>query len=94
LCLKEIEFLSSEGNYFKFKRIEVVKEKDTVKIFFPEDLPKCLGNLRIEFSGNLNENLNGFYKTRCMNRNGNIGYAAVTQFEVINETKYFENDFF
>jgi aminopeptidase 2 len=84
LCLKNIEFSSSDGNVLKFDRIQVVKEKDTVKIFFSEDIKTGRGKLTIEFSGQLNENLNGFYKTRCMNRNGTMGYAAVTQFEVKN----------
>ena len=65
-----------------FERMEIVKEKDAVRIYFSEKIKPGLGQLRIEFNGQINENLNSFYKTRCMNRNGVSSYAAATQFEV------------
>ena len=82
MYLNKIEYFSSEPDLLKFNKVQVIKEKDTIRIFFSKELAPGCGKLRIEFSGKLNENLNGFYKTRCLNRHGVLGHAAVTQFEV------------
>lgn len=39
------------------------------------------GKLTIEFNGEINESSNGFYKTKCLWRDGTVRYAAATQFE-------------
>ncbi|CAM6002994.1 unnamed protein product, partial [Sphagnum balticum] len=56
------------------------KENETLKIHFESELQIGNGKLTIEFSGIIGDNVRGFYKTKCLNRNG-PGYAAVTQFE-------------
>jgi aminopeptidase N len=35
----------------------------------------------MDYKGQLNDKLQGFYKTKCLNSDGSYGYAAVTQFE-------------
>ena len=59
------------------------KQNESVRLYFETKLEKGTGQIRIDYQGSLNENLQGFYKTRCINRDLTRGYAAMTQFEVI-----------
>lgn len=74
-----IFFFSKEINYSKLKTI---KNSESVEIYFSQKLPSGRNYLKIKFDGVLNDNLDGFYKTKCLNRNGENCIAAVTQFEV------------
>ncbi len=59
----------------------MLKRVGLVRFYFNKKL-HGKGKLSIEFHGFLNESLQGFYKTKCLNRNGFVEYAACTQFEV------------
>jgi len=61
--------------------MEILKKDELVRFYFEKKL-NGTGKLYIEFHGFLNESLQGFYKTKCLNRNGLVEYAACTQFEV------------
>jgi hypothetical protein len=58
------------------------KANESVRIYFGKRIEAGLGRIKLEYSGSLNENSQGFYKTGCINRDLSRGYAAVTQFEV------------
>ena len=85
------EFFVNQSKLFKpmtiildpiyFVRKEILSKSDMVRLYFSRQIPS--GKLFIEFDGILNDNLQGFYKTKCFNRNGLLEYAACTQFEVI-----------
>ncbi len=81
MSLIKIDFqLNKKEN--PFDRIETNKRNESVRIHFKNTFPIGIGKLQIEYIGILNENLQGFYKTKCLNRDATMGYAAVTQFEV------------
>jgi hypothetical protein len=65
------------------KKFDLNKENETVLIYFTRKLDTGSGKLHIEFEGVLNQNLQGFYITKCMNRQGVIENAACSQFEVL-----------
>jgi hypothetical protein len=67
-----------------FDRSETVKINESVRLYFTEKVKAGQAKLSIKFTGTLNENLSGFYKTKCTFRDGTCGFAAVTQFEVLN----------
>ena len=69
----------------QIEKVEHFKNNETVKVHFLNNIDKGLVKLKIEFSGILNENYNGFYKAKCINRDNTEGYSAVTQFEVIED---------
>ena len=82
--LKTLVFLLDQ---LVLKRIEKVRVNNSVKIYFNEKLNAGEGRLKIEFDGILNESLNGFYRIKCPYRDGSVGNAAVTQFEVCSINK-------
>lgn len=60
---------------------------------FSSDLPVGNGNLCIDFTGELNDKMKGFYRSKYMD-DGKEKYCAVTQFEVHckKKAKYIFND--
>lgn len=57
-------------------------EDETATITFPETLPLGQGKLTLEFVGELNDKMKGFYRSKYTHPNGETRYAAATQFEV------------
>ena len=57
-------------------------EAQVATIHFPEALSLGTGQLSLKFTGELNDKLKGFYRSKYTHPNGETRYAAVTQFEV------------
>ena len=66
----------------KTSDINYNKEEETVTISFPSPLPLGNGQLSIDFTGELNDKMKGFYRSKYTDTDGNEKYCAVTQFEV------------
>lgn len=49
---------------------------------FDSHLPLGKGELAMEFTGELNDQMKGFYRSKYTSSDGEEKYAAVTQFEV------------
>ena len=60
--------------------IEFAEKNETVEFLFKEDLPAGPGKLHVEFTGELNDKMKGFYRTKYT-KDGKDAYHAVTQFE-------------
>ena len=58
------------------------KEEETVTISFPSPLPMGNGQLSMDFTGELNDKMKGFYRSKYTGTDGEEKYCAVTQFEV------------
>ena len=58
------------------------KEEETVTISFPSPLPLGNGQLTMDFTGELNDKMKGFYRSKYTGTDGKEKYCAVTQFEV------------
>jgi aminopeptidase N len=56
-------------------------KETTVSLFFPESLPLGEGTLKISFTGILNGDMAGFYKSSYSDADGNKKIMASTQFE-------------
>ncbi|XP_062516155.1 puromycin-sensitive aminopeptidase-like protein [Corticium candelabrum] len=56
-------------------------EAQVATIHFPEALSLGTGQLSLKFTGELNDKLKGFYRSKYTHPNGETRYAAVTQFE-------------
>lgn len=61
------------------------KDDETATLVFSSDLPVGNGNLHIDFTGELNDKMKGFYRSKYLD-NGQEKYCAVTQFEVNHAT--------
>ena len=75
-----INFIVSSA--LKTSDINYNKEEETVTISFPSPLPLGNGQLSIDFTGELNDKMKGFYRSKYTDTDGNEKYCAVTQFEV------------
>ena len=75
-----INFIVSSA--LKTSDINYNKEEETVTISFPSPLPLGNGQLFIDFTGELNDKMKGFYRSKYTGTDGNEKYCAVTQFEV------------
>lgn len=62
---------------------------ESVVLLFEQSIQVGGGKLTIEFNGAINESSNGFYKTKCLWRDGTVRYSAATQFEAANARKAF-----
>lgn len=68
---------------YRFERIETNQVNESIRIYFDQSIKPGSGALSIDFDGELNQNLSGFYRSKCTSRDGKLETAAVTQFEVI-----------
>lgn len=58
-----------------YDRIVKLEQEEILIIYFKNKISSETGKLTIEFDGVLNETLQGFYKTKCVNRDGTLGKA-------------------
>ncbi|XP_023267214.1 puromycin-sensitive aminopeptidase [Seriola lalandi dorsalis] len=64
-------------------------EDEKVTLSFPSALQKGSGTLKIDFVGELNDKMKGFYRSKYTTAAGDIRYAAVTQFEATDARRAF-----
>ena len=68
----------------------ILEEKsETLTFMFEEDIPVGNAKLKIEFTGELNDRLRGFYRSRYHDGNGKERYLATTQFEATDARRAF-----
>lgn len=60
--------------------ISFCAEQETVTLKFPNALPASTeGILNVSFSGNLNDKMKGFYRSKYFTQSGEERYGGVTQ---------------
>lgn len=64
------------------KDIVFDKELETVIFNFPNTLPRGPAKLSLKFTGELNDKMKGFYRSKYTTKAGEEKHMAVTQFEV------------
>ncbi|XP_040290867.1 puromycin-sensitive aminopeptidase [Bufo bufo] len=64
-------------------------EDEKVTLSFPSTLQKGTGMLKIDFVGELNDKMKGFYRSKYSLAAGEVRYAAVTQFEATDARRAF-----
>ncbi|NWV24852.1 PSA aminopeptidase, partial [Origma solitaria] len=64
-------------------------EDEKVTLSFPSTLQKGTGTLKIDFVGELNDKMKGFYRSKYCTPSGDTRYAAVTQFEATDARRAF-----
>lgn len=64
-------------------------EDEKVTLSFPSTLQTGTGTLKIDFVGELNDKMKGFYRSRYTTPAGEVRYAAVTQFEATDARRAF-----
>jgi puromycin-sensitive aminopeptidase len=64
-------------------------EHETATFVFPSELPAGEGVLQMEFTGELNDKMKGFYRSKYTTKSGEERYAGVTQFEATDARRCF-----
>ncbi len=70
-----------DGDMVPAAKIEHLKGAQRLRLTFATSIPKGAATLRLVFTGILNDELVGFYRSRYTMANGTEGYMAATQFE-------------
>ncbi len=69
--------------------IEYDSDRETVTLAFGEELPAGPAQLSMSFTGELNDRLRGFYRSRYTDDDGNERHLAATQFEATDARRAF-----
>jgi puromycin-sensitive aminopeptidase len=87
LDIETVKYTYNKKEYYAVKISYDVK-METVTFIFKNKIPKSRGKLSIVFSGIINDNLRGFYKSKYM-ENGIEKHLATTQFEATDARRAF-----
>ena len=87
--IKSAEVIFSDKSILKPSEIYLSKDQETANLAFESDLPKGNAKLSLEFTGQLNERLQGFYRSRYIDSNGSEQFLATTQFEATDARRAF-----
>ncbi|KAL6422387.1 hypothetical protein ACFW04_010611 [Cataglyphis niger] len=80
--IKSATFNGNDGKTIPANKIELSASEETATLMFPETLPLGKsGYLNIDFIGDINDKMKGFYRSKYTREDGTIEHAAVTQFE-------------
>ena len=64
-------------------KIELSKENEVATIMFANELELGPGQLKLEFTGHINDQLQGCYRSRYTAPNGEQRYGLACQFESV-----------
>ncbi|XP_041121666.1 puromycin-sensitive aminopeptidase [Polyodon spathula] len=82
-------FVPEGGEEINATGFNYQNEDEKVTLSFPSALQKGSGMLKIDFVGELNDKMKGFYRSKYAIPSGEIRYAAVTQFEATDARRAF-----
>lgn len=78
------------GNVSESIETIYLPESEIVNILFSKPLPTTQGAiLEMEFTGELNDKMKGFYRSKYFSSNGEERFAGVTQFEATDARRCF-----
>ena len=64
-------------------QIDLSKENETVTLTFADELELGAGQLKLEFTGEINDILKGCYRNKYTTAEGEVRYGLSTQFESV-----------
>ena len=71
----------SSGSSYRATGISLDEERETLTVSFDSPIPAGTAQLGIDFTGELNDKLRGFYRSSYTDVDGNQRWMATTQFE-------------
>ena len=88
--IKGVVFNDNDGKTMPSKKIEISVPEETVTLVFPEKLPLGKsGYLSLDFVGEINNKMKGFYRSKYTGPDGTVKHTAVTQFEATDARRCF-----
>ena len=89
IAIQSAKLSTADGGSFVPAETTFDEEKETVVFQFGSALPTGRGTLEIEFTGELNDKLRGFYRSRYTDEAGQERHLATTQFEATDARRAF-----
>ena len=89
IAIQSASLSLSNGSEIHPESITFDEEKETVTLAFSETVPVGAAELSIEFTGELNDKLRGFYRSTYTDVDGNQRWMATTQFEATDARRAF-----
>ncbi|XP_066991681.2 puromycin-sensitive aminopeptidase isoform X2 [Anabrus simplex] len=89
LVIKNVEYTTASGCCHKPSSTYLSVEDETFTLTFPEPIPTGEGSLMFEFTGEINDKMKGFYRSKYSSPEGEERYAGVTQFEATDARRCF-----
>jgi len=89
ITVKAATFTAGEGTAVEASNIAYASEDETVSFTFPAPLMVGSGSLFVSFSGELNDKMKGFYRSKYPGADGEDRFCAVTQFEATDARRAF-----
>ncbi|MDE2715670.1 MAG: M1 family metallopeptidase, partial [Chloroflexota bacterium] len=87
--IQEARLTRADGSDVKPGCIDFDKEEETVTLGFDDELSAGEARLHIKFTGELNDKLRGFYRSRYTDSDGTEKYLATTQLEATDARRAF-----
>jgi len=87
--VKTVEYTTAGGSAVTASNIEYAADDETVTFTFPAPLAAGPGSLAVSFSGELNDKMKGFYRSKYPGPEGEDRFCAVTQFEATDARRCF-----
>lgn len=81
--------ITINGAILNAENISYNKEAETCTLIFSQQIPIGNGEIKIAFTGILNDKLRGFYRSQYVDPEGNTQYLATTQFEATDARQAF-----
>ena len=79
----------NDGSALTPESVDYDNDRETVSFRFGQELPTGTAHLSMKFTGELNDRLRGFYRSRYTDQNGDDQYMATTQFEATDARRAF-----
>lgn len=81
--------LSADGKDVAASDIKYIPEDEKAVLVFPNELPTGTSKLHLDFTGELNDKMKGFYRSKYTTPEGEERFCAVTQFEATDARRAF-----
>ncbi|MCH7786215.1 MAG: M1 family metallopeptidase, partial [Chloroflexi bacterium] len=81
IAVQSCRLTLADGSTLTPQSISLDESEETVTFEFDSTIPTGAARLDIEFTGELNDRLHGFYRSAYVDADGNERYMAATQFE-------------
>lgn len=88
LKISNVKVTTEDGNTFNSKEVIYLPELEVAHFLFAKTLPVGTATLEMDFSGELNDKMKGFYRSKYLG-GSEERYAAVTQFEATDARRCF-----
>ncbi|KAK6166547.1 hypothetical protein SNE40_023207 [Patella caerulea] len=89
IAIQSATFQAQGSSDISTGEISFNEEDEKVTFKFPAPLPVGKGELKIKFTGILNDKMKGFYRSKYTTPDGKEQFAAVTQFEATDARRAF-----